>query len=74
MIEVQEFRSEVRDWLAENLVGEYAALKGLGEIVRKPFFWDKTQHGHDDLVEETLAKFSPAPVQSAQVIPISSRS
>lgn len=51
-----------------------AALKGLGEIVRKPFFWDKTQHGHDDLVEETLAKFSPAPVQSAQVIPISSRS
>lgn len=30
MIEVQEFRAEVRDWLAENLVGEYAALKGLG--------------------------------------------
>ena len=30
MIEVQEFRSEVRDWLSENLVGEYAALKGLG--------------------------------------------
>ena len=30
MIEVQEFRAEVRDWLAENLVGEFAALKGLG--------------------------------------------
>ena len=30
MIEVQEFRAEVRDWLAENLVGDYAALKGLG--------------------------------------------
>ncbi len=30
MIEVQEFRAEVRDWLAENLTGEYAALKGLG--------------------------------------------
>ncbi len=30
MIEVQEFRAQVRDWLAENLVGEYAALKGLG--------------------------------------------
>jgi alkylation response protein AidB-like acyl-CoA dehydrogenase len=30
VIEVQEFRAEVRDWLAENLVGEYAALKGLG--------------------------------------------
>ena len=30
MIEVQEFRAEVRDWLAANLVGEFAALKGLG--------------------------------------------
>lgn len=27
---VDEFRVEVRDWLAANLVGEYAALKGLG--------------------------------------------
>ncbi|MBY0287563.1 MAG: acyl-CoA dehydrogenase family protein [Mycobacteriaceae bacterium] len=30
MIEVQEFRAEVRDWLAENLAGEFAAIKGLG--------------------------------------------
>jgi len=30
VIEVQEFRAEVRQWLADNLVGEYAALKGLG--------------------------------------------
>ncbi len=30
MIEVQEFRAQVRDWLADNLTGEYAALKGLG--------------------------------------------
>ncbi|GAS94660.1 acyl-CoA dehydrogenase [Mycolicibacterium canariasense] len=30
MIEVEDFRAEVRQWLAENLVGEYAALKGLG--------------------------------------------
>ena len=30
MIEVQEFRAEVRDWLAGNLVGDFAALKGLG--------------------------------------------
>ena len=30
MIEVQEFRAEVRDWLADNLVGEFSALKGLG--------------------------------------------
>jgi alkylation response protein AidB-like acyl-CoA dehydrogenase len=27
---VEEFRAEVRDWLAENLVGRFAALKGLG--------------------------------------------
>ncbi|BDX30106.1 acyl-CoA dehydrogenase [Mycobacterium antarcticum] len=30
MIEVQEFRAEVRQWLTDNLVGEFAALKGLG--------------------------------------------
>lgn len=30
MLEVEEFRAEVREWLADNLVGEYAALKGLG--------------------------------------------
>jgi alkylation response protein AidB-like acyl-CoA dehydrogenase len=27
---VEEFRAEVREWLAENLAGEFAALKGLG--------------------------------------------
>ncbi len=30
MQDVEEFRAEVRDWLADNLVGEFAALKGLG--------------------------------------------
>ena len=30
MIQVEEFRAEVRDWLADNLVGEFAAIKGLG--------------------------------------------
>jgi alkylation response protein AidB-like acyl-CoA dehydrogenase len=30
VIEVQTFRAEVRQWLADNLVGEFAALKGLG--------------------------------------------
>jgi alkylation response protein AidB-like acyl-CoA dehydrogenase len=30
VIEVQEFRAEVHDWLADNLVGEFARLKGLG--------------------------------------------
>jgi len=28
--EVEEFRAEVRQWLADNLVGEFAAIKGLG--------------------------------------------
>ncbi|ODR06145.1 acyl-CoA dehydrogenase [Mycolicibacillus koreensis] len=30
MQEVEEFRAEVRQWLADNLVGEFAELKGLG--------------------------------------------
>ena len=30
MITVQEFRAEVRDWLADNLVGDFAKIKGLG--------------------------------------------
>src|ERR1700693_5323992 len=30
MQDVEEFRAEVRTWLADNLVGEFAALKGLG--------------------------------------------
>jgi alkylation response protein AidB-like acyl-CoA dehydrogenase len=30
VITVEEFRAEVREWLADNLVGDYAALKGLG--------------------------------------------
>ncbi|BBY05923.1 acyl-CoA dehydrogenase IpdE1 [Mycobacterium noviomagense] len=30
MQDVEEFRAEVREWLAENLVGEFAKLKGLG--------------------------------------------
>jgi alkylation response protein AidB-like acyl-CoA dehydrogenase len=30
VIEVQTFRAEVREWLADNLVGEFVSLKGLG--------------------------------------------
>jgi alkylation response protein AidB-like acyl-CoA dehydrogenase len=29
-VRVDDFRAEVREWLADNLVGEYAALRGLG--------------------------------------------
>ena len=28
--EVQKFRAEVREWLDDNLIGEFAELKGLG--------------------------------------------
>ena len=41
MIEVQEFRAEVRDWLADNLVGEFAALKGLGAPGREDEAFDE---------------------------------
>jgi alkylation response protein AidB-like acyl-CoA dehydrogenase len=44
MEEVQKFRTEVREWLADNLVGEYAALKGLGGPGRE-----------DEAFEERLA-------------------
>lgn len=30
MQDVEEFRAEVRQWLVDNLVGEFAALRGLG--------------------------------------------
>jgi alkylation response protein AidB-like acyl-CoA dehydrogenase len=41
VIEVQEFRAEVRDWLAGNLVGEFAALKGLGAPGREDEAFDE---------------------------------
>ena len=47
MEEVEEFRSEVREWLADNLVGEFAALKGLGgpgrehEAFEKRVAWNR---------------------------------
>jgi alkylation response protein AidB-like acyl-CoA dehydrogenase len=44
VIEVQEFRAEVHDWLADNLVGEFAGLKGLGAPGRE-----------DEAFEERLA-------------------
>ena len=44
MKQVQEFRAEVREWLADNLVGEFAKLKGLGGPGRE-----------DEAYEERLA-------------------
>jgi alkylation response protein AidB-like acyl-CoA dehydrogenase len=44
MEEVQKFRAEVRDWLADNLVGDFAGLKGLGGPGRE-----------DEAFEERLA-------------------
>src|SRR3954452_12520678 len=44
MMGVEEFRAEVRTWLADNLVGEFAALKGLGGPGRE-----------DEAFEERLA-------------------
>jgi len=47
MQQVEEFRAEVRDWLAENLVGEFAALKGLGgpgrehEVFEERLAWNR---------------------------------
>ena len=41
MEEVQEFRAAVRDWLAENLAGEFGALKGLGGPGREHEAYDE---------------------------------
>jgi alkylation response protein AidB-like acyl-CoA dehydrogenase len=41
MEEVEEFRAEVRDWLAENLAGEFGALKGLGGPGREHEAYDE---------------------------------
>ncbi len=39
--EDEAFRAEVRDWLAENLVGEFAALKGRGGSGREHEFHEE---------------------------------
>ncbi len=39
-------------------LGVLAAYKGLWELAVRPFFWDKTQHGH--AVEECMTPISPA--------------
>ena len=41
MEDVQQFRAEVRAWLADNLVGDFAALKGLGGPSREHEAFDE---------------------------------
>ena len=51
---VEEFRAEVRDWLAENLVGEFAALKGLGGPGREHEAFDERRAWNQHLAEAGL--------------------
>jgi len=65
VIEVQEFRAEVRDWLADNLVGEFAALKGLGAAFKTikggevtqytELLEDSRRHAMDRMIENARA-------------------
>jgi alkylation response protein AidB-like acyl-CoA dehydrogenase len=54
VIEVQEFRAEVRQWLADNLVGEYAALKGLGGPGREHEAFDERRAWNQHLAAAGL--------------------
>ena len=51
---VEEFRAEVRDWLAENLVGEFAALKGLGGPGREHEAFEERRAWNRHLAEAGL--------------------
>ena len=51
---VEEFRAEVRDWLAENLVGEFAALKGLGGPGREHEAFEERRAWNQHLAEAGL--------------------
>ena len=48
-------------------LGVLAAYKGLWELAVKPFFWDKTQHGHaqEEAPEDPISRASPHPVSAA---------
>jgi alkylation response protein AidB-like acyl-CoA dehydrogenase len=54
VIEVQEFRAEVRGWLADNLVGEFAALKGLGGPGREHEAFEERRAWNRHLAEAGL--------------------
>ena len=52
-----------------------AAYKGLWELIKKPFYWDKTDHGlfEDDAAIQPVkpAKFQISPLKSAPIPPLS---
>ncbi len=51
---VEEFRAEVREWLAENLVGEFAGLKGLGGPGREHEAFEERRAWNQRLAEAGL--------------------
>ncbi|MDT5202084.1 MAG: hypothetical protein QOH34_3606 [Mycobacterium sp.] len=51
---VEEFRAGVRDWLAENLAGEFAALKGLGGPGREHESFEERRAWNQHLAEAGL--------------------
>ncbi|HWU32425.1 MAG TPA: acyl-CoA dehydrogenase family protein [Marmoricola sp.] len=50
--EDEAFRSEVRTWLADNLVGEFAALKGLGGSGREHEAHDERQAWNQHMAKD----------------------
>ena len=54
MQDVEEFRAEVRGWLADNLVGEFAALKGLGGPGREHEAFEERRAWNQHLAEAGL--------------------
>jgi alkylation response protein AidB-like acyl-CoA dehydrogenase len=52
--DVEEFRAEIREWLAVNLVGEFAALKGLGGPGREHEAFDERRAWNQHLAEAGL--------------------
>src|SRR5258705_1088947 len=54
MQDVEEFRAEVRGWLADNLVGEFAALNGLGGPGREHEAFEERRAWNQHLAEAGL--------------------
>ncbi|RCW84809.1 glycosyltransferase family 2 protein [Paracoccus lutimaris] len=51
-------------------LGCLAAWKAIYEVVVKPFYWDKTQHGVFDSSAEDVLVTAPATTRSGQLIPL----